>query len=155
MLISFLFLNKNISGGYSLEAPQQGTSNEYPQHMFSLRNKKKYYVDTHNVAMTLRSVCISVPEEGCNSRGTSSFVVSVWWWLPAFFNCQYSKYIQYKWRMEWHHSRLFNIFSFTWDWQWQFSTTPGTLVFKTLWINDSFTEHTLPCSHVGAQLYFP
>ena len=25
---------------YSLEAPRQGTSNEYPQHMFSLRNKK-------------------------------------------------------------------------------------------------------------------
>ena len=26
---------------YSLEAPGQGTSYEYPQHMFSLRNKKK------------------------------------------------------------------------------------------------------------------
>ena len=25
---------------YSLEAPRQGASNEYPQHMFSLRNKK-------------------------------------------------------------------------------------------------------------------
>ena len=25
---------------YSLEAPQQGASNEYPQHMFSSRNKK-------------------------------------------------------------------------------------------------------------------
>ena len=25
---------------YSLEAPQRGASNEYPQHMFSLRNKK-------------------------------------------------------------------------------------------------------------------
>ena len=27
---------------YSLEAPQRGASNEYPQHMFSWRNKKKY-----------------------------------------------------------------------------------------------------------------
>ena len=27
--------------GYSLEVPQWGTSNEYPQHMFSWRNKKK------------------------------------------------------------------------------------------------------------------
>ena len=36
----FLFLDKNIFCGYSLEAPHQGTSNEYPQHMFSLRNKK-------------------------------------------------------------------------------------------------------------------
>ena len=25
---------------YSLEAPHRGTSNEYPQHMYSLRNKK-------------------------------------------------------------------------------------------------------------------
>ena len=25
---------------YSLEAPRRGTSNEYPQHMFSSRNKK-------------------------------------------------------------------------------------------------------------------
>ena len=25
---------------YSLEAPRRGASNEYPQHMFSLRNKK-------------------------------------------------------------------------------------------------------------------
>ena len=25
--------------GYSLEVPQQGTSNEYPQHMFPWRNK--------------------------------------------------------------------------------------------------------------------
>ena len=40
MLISFLFHNKNICCGYSLEAPRHGTSNEYPQHMYSLRNKK-------------------------------------------------------------------------------------------------------------------
>ena len=29
---------------YSIEAPQRGTSNEYPQHMFLLRNKKN--IDT-------------------------------------------------------------------------------------------------------------
>ena len=40
---------------YSLEAPWQGTSNEYLQHMFSSRNKKKYYVDTHSsVAMLVQ-----------------------------------------------------------------------------------------------------
>ena len=38
-LIVFLFLNKNICCGYSLEAPQRGASNEYPQHMFLWRNK--------------------------------------------------------------------------------------------------------------------
>ena len=40
MLISFLFLHENICCGCSLEAPHQGTSNEYPQHMFLWRNKK-------------------------------------------------------------------------------------------------------------------
>ena len=38
--IFFLFLYENICCGYSLEVPQWGTSNEYPQHMFSYRNKK-------------------------------------------------------------------------------------------------------------------
>ena len=38
--IVFLFLYKNICCGYSLEAPHQGASNEYPQHMFLSRNKK-------------------------------------------------------------------------------------------------------------------
>ena len=36
----FLFLLENINCGYSLEVPQWGTSNEYPQFMFSQRNKK-------------------------------------------------------------------------------------------------------------------
>ena len=36
----FLILDENICCGYSLEAPHQGASNEYQQHMFSLRNKK-------------------------------------------------------------------------------------------------------------------
>ena len=40
MLISFLFLNKIICCGYSLEAPLRGASNEYPQHMFLSRNTK-------------------------------------------------------------------------------------------------------------------
>ena len=39
-LIVFLFLNENICCGYSLEAPRRGASNEYPQHMFVLGNKK-------------------------------------------------------------------------------------------------------------------
>ena len=32
--IFFLFLHVNICCEYSLEVPQWGTSNEYPQHMF-------------------------------------------------------------------------------------------------------------------------
>ena len=40
----FLFLHKNICYGYSLEGPQRGASNEYPQHMFLWRNKKNIIV---------------------------------------------------------------------------------------------------------------
>ena len=38
--IFVLFLDKSICCGYSSEAPRWGTSNEYPQHMFSSSNKK-------------------------------------------------------------------------------------------------------------------
>ena len=37
----FLFLHENICCGYSLEAPCQGASNEYPQHIFSWSNIRK------------------------------------------------------------------------------------------------------------------
>ena len=36
----FFFLDKNIHCGHSLEVPRRGTSNEYPQCMFSSRNQK-------------------------------------------------------------------------------------------------------------------
>ena len=39
-IIFFLFRHKKIYCGYSLEALHWGASNEYPQHMFSWRNKK-------------------------------------------------------------------------------------------------------------------
>ena len=39
VLIFILFLHKNLLW-YSLEVPHRGTSNEYPQHMFSWRNMK-------------------------------------------------------------------------------------------------------------------
>ena len=44
MLISFLFLDENICCGYSLEMPRRGASNEYPQHMFSSRNKNIMWI---------------------------------------------------------------------------------------------------------------
>ena len=43
-LIVFLFLHKNICSEYSLEAPQWGASNEYPQHVFV----EKYKPDTQS-----------------------------------------------------------------------------------------------------------
>ena len=43
-LVVFLFLDENICCEYSLEVPWRGASNEYPQCMFSSRNKKN--IDT-------------------------------------------------------------------------------------------------------------
>ena len=40
VLIFFLFPHKKICCGYSLESPHRGASDDYPQHMFSWRNKK-------------------------------------------------------------------------------------------------------------------
>ena len=37
---SFHFSAQNVNYGYSLEPPRQGSSNEYPQSLFSSKNKK-------------------------------------------------------------------------------------------------------------------
>ena len=39
----FLIFAQNIAYGYTLEPPQRGGSNEYPQSMFWSKNKKKVY----------------------------------------------------------------------------------------------------------------
>ena len=39
----FLIFAQNIDCGYTLEPPQRGGSNEYPQSMFWSKNKKKVY----------------------------------------------------------------------------------------------------------------
>ena len=39
---------ENLHCGYSLEVPQRGASNEYPQHMFSSRNEA-LLMSTHNI----------------------------------------------------------------------------------------------------------
>ena len=39
----FLIFAQNIDRGYTLEPPQWGGPNEYPQSMFSSKNKKKMY----------------------------------------------------------------------------------------------------------------
>ena len=40
VLIVLVFLKKNVRCGYLLRVLKRNTSNEYPQHMFSSRNKK-------------------------------------------------------------------------------------------------------------------
>ena len=45
--IFFLFFAQNIDYGYTLEPPQQGDSNEYPQSMFWSKNKKNRYTPAY------------------------------------------------------------------------------------------------------------
>ena len=48
VLTFFLFCHNNIGCGYPLKVFQRCASNEYPQHKFSLRNKKKnVYLTPH------------------------------------------------------------------------------------------------------------
>ena len=39
----FLIFAQNIDCGYTLEPPRRGSSNEYPQSMFCIKNKKNRY----------------------------------------------------------------------------------------------------------------
>ena len=51
VFIFFFFLHKSICYWYSLEVPHWGTSNEYPQHMFSWRNRKNIIDTTSSAAI--------------------------------------------------------------------------------------------------------
>ena len=43
----FLSFAQNIAGGYMLEPPRRGGSNEYPQSMFWSKNKKNRYTPAY------------------------------------------------------------------------------------------------------------
>ena len=43
----FLIFAQNIDCGYTLELPQRGGSNEYPQSMFWSKNKKNRYTPAY------------------------------------------------------------------------------------------------------------
>ena len=60
--IFFSFLHENIMLWYSLEVPRQGTSNEYPQHMFSWRIKENIHM-------------IPPPPHSLSSRDVDSILV--------------------------------------------------------------------------------
>ena len=52
----FLFLGENICCGYLLEAPRQGSSTEYPQHMFFFLEIRRIYR-----ARDKGSICVKYP----------------------------------------------------------------------------------------------
>ena len=43
----FLIFAQNIDFGYTLEPPRRGGSNEYPQSMFWIKNKKNRYTPVY------------------------------------------------------------------------------------------------------------
>ena len=43
----FLIFAQNIDCGYTLEPPQRGGSNEYPQSIFWSKNKKNRYIPAY------------------------------------------------------------------------------------------------------------
>ena len=49
--------------GYSLEVPHHGTSDEYPQHIFSWRNKKKYLYFSIEKDAPYLELCYSIIKE--------------------------------------------------------------------------------------------
>ena len=51
----FLFLHKHICCGYSLEAPRRVASNEYPQHMFFMKNWRKLSQNYHQILLLIKS----------------------------------------------------------------------------------------------------
>ena len=58
VLLFFLFLHENICYWCSLEAPQWGASNEYPQHMFLWRNKKNLIRSYGGLFSLLQMFCL-------------------------------------------------------------------------------------------------
>ena len=66
-------LHENICCGYSLETPRWGASNEYPQHMFSWRNKK----DISILRMKKAPFLLLCPRTGRNWLGYETFIMKV------------------------------------------------------------------------------
>ena len=70
----FLIFAQNIDCGYTLEPPQGGGSNEYPQSMFWSKNKKKY--TPANPSFTLYKWGI----RGCSLHGLVFVMFALYVW---------------------------------------------------------------------------
>ena len=56
----FLIFAHNIDCGFTLEPPQRGGSNEYPQSMFSSKNKKNMYTRVNPTFFYIKVGCNGV-----------------------------------------------------------------------------------------------
>ena len=62
-----------------LEAPRQGTSNEYPQHMFSWRRKKNINIfDWKKAPNQELWYSLDVDDTFFQPKGTDIFFISLW-----------------------------------------------------------------------------
>ena len=57
--VIFLIFAQNIDCGYTLEPPQRGGSNEYPQSMFWSKNKKNRYAPANYKKVGFKGVHFS------------------------------------------------------------------------------------------------
>ena len=67
---------------YSLEVPHWGASNEYPQHMFSWRNKKNWHLDTPRVwssASLVIRMGLTCDSTACDLKHMTYHVVCITW----------------------------------------------------------------------------
>ena len=77
-IIFFKFLDEYIYCGDSLEAPQRGASNEYPQHMFSLRNKNGisiFWIKKSLICCYAYNICFSEEKRKKNIIRFWTFIV--------------------------------------------------------------------------------
>ena len=94
-LIFFLFLHENICCGFSLKAPQLGTSNEYHKYVFvEKQEKKKIFMWIPLLSGAMQGVLISILH--CTYH-RKDFV-----WTNSVL-CFFSTFKQHKCSAMWHH----------------------------------------------------
>ena len=90
--IFFLITSQNICCGYSLEVPQWGTSNEYPQHMFLWKIRK--IIAELSLLISTETYVLGTSNEYLQFLWV--FVFKRFAKLQKFLTClQYKLYIQY------------------------------------------------------------
>ena len=73
--------------GYSLEVPRRGASNEYPQHMFSLRNKKTImWIPPLICSYEYQCICIQFDE--ISIKFFSGYLAKSKFYVIRGHNCQ-------------------------------------------------------------------
>ena len=115
----FSYLSTKTCCGYSLEVPCQGTSNEYPQHMFSWRNKKNISIFGLRRKCSLSgAMFIAQDENFCYSKFLIFFFLFHCLDMTLMVDCAVKPQLNFlisKWNMviEWNYlTEVFFFFSY-------------------------------------------